>query len=149
MQRLPMAAALAALMLAGVSTTAVQAADSFRETKFKLIARTNKAINDELKKPAPDMKAIAANAVKLDRMAAELPGWFPKGSGPKLGVKTHALPAIWEQPAKFAAAAAGLRAATTAMKTASAAGDLAAVQAAVPKIGASCKACHADFKEQD
>jgi cytochrome c556 len=119
-----------------------------REKNFKQIAKANKAIQDELKKPAPDVATIRASAGRLEGLAKQIPSWFPAGSGPQEGVKTEALPAIWEQGPKFSAAAARLAQTTTALNAAAAGGDLAAIRAAAPEVGASCKGCHDSFRKK-
>ena len=119
-----------------------------REKNFKQIAKANKTIQDELKKPAPDVAAIRSSTATLAGLAKQIPNWFPAGSGPQEGVKTEALPAIWEQGPKFSAAAARLAQTTAALDAAAAGGDLAAIRAAAPEVGASCKGCHDNFRKK-
>ena len=119
-----------------------------REKNFKQIAKANKTIQDELKKPTPDVATIRSSAGTLEGLAKQIPSWFPAGSGPQEGVKTEALPAIWEQGPKFSAAAARLAQTTTALNAAAVGGDLAAIRAAAPEVGASCKGCHDSFRKK-
>jgi cytochrome c556 len=123
-------------------------AENPRTAKFKAIAKANKAIGEELKKAAPSMPAIMANAETLDVHARELPGWFPGTTGPEPGIETEARAAIWERPTEFKAAAHKFATATAALKSAAATGDLAQVRSAAAGIGPSCKSCHDSFRQK-
>ena len=61
-------------------------------------------INDEARAGKPDMSAIAAAAARLKTHAAQVPTWFPKGSGAESGAKTAAKAEIWSDAAGFASA---------------------------------------------
>lgn len=119
-------------------------ADSAREANFKQISKAKKAIDDELKKPAPAIEAIQANAKLIDTLAPQVPGWFPAGSG----TGTEALPAIWEKPAEFSKAAADFATAAHALQAAATAGDVAQITTAATSLGGTCKACHSKFREK-
>ena len=120
-----------------------------RHENFEAIGKAFKTIGDELKKGAPDLAAIQAQAATVHRLAPQVKDWFPAGSGPQDGVKTDALAAVWQQPDEFGKAAARLTDASAALDAAAQAGDLAAVRGAVPPLGAACKGCHERFREKD
>jgi cytochrome c556 len=61
-------------------------------------------------------------------------------------VKTGALPLIWTQPDAFAAADRRLADQAAKLDAAADAGDLAAVGAQAPALGAACKGCHDKFR---
>lgn len=120
-----------------------------RQQNYKQVGKATKAITDELKGASPSIGTIRVNAKALDGLARRVPSWFPKGTGPEAGVKTAALPAIWQQKAEFHQAAVRLAAAAHALDVAAAKGDIAAVRGAMPAVGAACKGCHQSFRARD
>lgn len=120
-----------------------------RQANFKAIARANKAINDELKKPAPSIKLLRANAAALEAAAGKVTMNFGKGTGAESGVKTAAQPAVWLKNSEFRGEAAKLQRATKALRSAAAGGKVDAVRAAMTTVGASCKSCHSTFRTKD
>jgi cytochrome c556 len=128
------------------AATATSSVSEQRRANFKQIAKANKAINDELKKPSPALDVIKTNARVIDGLAPKVPSWFPAGSGTEADPKSEALPAVWQQPGDFKKAAARLASTAHALQLASASGDLGKIKAAAPELGASCKACHDKFR---
>lgn len=149
MFKLAKAAALAVIVLP--ATVAVAAGPNpvfkLRHDNFEAMGRAMKGIGNELKKPAPNVAAIQKNAGTLAAASTRVKGYFPKGTGPEAGVKTEALPAIWQRPADFGAAADRLVVATKNLQMAAATGDLAKIQPAVGAVGQSCKGCHDNFRK--
>jgi cytochrome c556 len=133
----------------GAATDAGVKAAETRHANFKQQGAAFKAINDELKKDTPDKTVIAANATKLATLAAQLPSWFPKGSGPESGAKTHAKAAVWTDAAGFAEAAKRLQTEAPKLQQVAATGDLEAIRAQVRATGGACKACHDKFREEE
>ncbi|THD54274.1 cytochrome c [Phenylobacterium sp.] len=117
-----------------------------RQAHFREQAAGFKAINDELKKDAPDKAVIAANATKIKGTAADLPTWFPKGSGPETGLKTAAKAEIWTDAEGFDKAAAQLQAETVKLEQLAMVGDLDAIKTQARAVGAACGACHAKYR---
>jgi len=143
------AGAVAAAMVGGTALAATAAQlIAARQQNYKQIGKAFKAVNDELKKDSPSVDTLRGNARTLDQLARRVPGWFPKGTGPEAGVKTAALPVIWQKPAEFRAAAARLAAAARALDAAAAKGDVAQVRTATGALGGACKNCHQSFKAQ-
>jgi len=154
--------ALAVTVGLGVAATAVRAADNVagpataggkalvaRQARFKEQNAAFKAVNDDLRKEAPDKAALAADATRLKAMAAALPSWFPKGSGPETGLKTGAKAEIWTDAEGFAAAATNFQAETAKLEQAAMGGDLDAVRADARAVGGACKACHDKYRASD
>jgi cytochrome c556 len=152
---------IAALMALGFAAGAALAADPMpsatpatpagqalmaRQAHFREQAAGFKAINDELKKDAPDKAVILANAAKIKGTAAALPTWFPKGSGPETGLKTAAKAEIWTDAEGFDTAAAQLQAETAKLEQLAMAGDLDAIKAQDRAVGAACGACHSKYR---
>ncbi len=145
--------AIAALTL-GLASAAVYAAKpadiiAARQANFKVIGKSFKGIMDEMRKPAPDMAMIKASANALAGGSSKVSGYFPKGSGPEAGAKTHALPAIWAKNADFKKSAANLVAASKKMQLAANSNNIDTVKAAFPALGGTCKGCHDQFKAKD
>lgn len=151
MKPLVLLAPLACFALAacgGPQTPGAKAAHE-RHENFEQIGKSFKALGDELKKDAPDVAKVKESATTINNYASQVKTWFPAGSGPQDGVKTHALEAVWKDPDGFGLAAAKLTDAATALNSAAQSGDLAAVRGAVPPLGAACKGCHEKFRAKD
>ncbi|MEO7247597.1 MAG: cytochrome c, partial [Novosphingobium sp.] len=125
------------LMTASVVAGAASPANTIaaRQANFKVMGKSFKAIMDQMKAPTADFAVIKNSADNLAKAATKVHGFFPKGTGPEAGVKTHALPAIWEKPAEFKLALGKLVDGTKAMQKAAKTNDIAAVKAAFPGAG--------------
>jgi cytochrome c556 len=120
-----------------------------RQAHFKDQAATFKAIGDETRKDAPDKAAIAAGAAKLKALAADLPTWFPKGSGPETGLPTAAKPEIWTDADGFATAAAKFQDESARLAAVSTGGDMDAIKAQFRATAGACKTCHDMYRAPD
>lgn len=132
----------------GPQTPGAKAAHE-RHEHFEALGKAFKGLGDELKKDAPDRAKIRENAAAINGYAPQVKDWFPAGSGPQDGVKTHALEAAWKESDAFGQAATKLTDAAAVLNAAAQSGDLAAVRGAVPPLGAACKGCHERFREKD
>ena len=130
------------------NTPGAQAAAQ-RHENFKQMGGAFKAIMDELKKDEPDKAVVAASAQKVKTHAADLPHWFPPGSGAETGLKVETKPDIWSDPKGFAAAAARLRDESAKLAQIAATGDMAATKAQFGATGQACKNCHDKFRVPD
>ena len=86
------------------------------------------------------------HAVTLQKHAADINRLFPEGSimGP-----SEAIPAIWDRPAEFAKIAAALeKAASDFSAVAANASSKEEILPQFEAIGATCKACHEDFRKK-
>ncbi|MFM5905988.1 MAG: c-type cytochrome [Novosphingobium sp.] len=146
------AASVAVVALgAGVATMAASPSQTIseRQANFKVIGKSFKAMLDETRKPAPSIAVFRANSDALAKASVKIAGHFPKGTGPEAGVKTAALPAIWQKPGEFKASAAKLVDASKKLSAAAKSGNLDATKAALMGIGPNCKGCHDPFKAKD
>jgi cytochrome c556 len=148
-----MSAVLAAglvLGAAGVSYAAFDAAAAVktRQDNMKSQGAALKGLGGGLASgaSAADLKQFSA---KLVQTSAQLPGWFPKGSGQESGVKTKAKPEIWSDAAGFKAAADNLKVQAGKLDAAVAGGDMDAIKAQFGATRAACKACHDKYEVQD
>ena len=146
-----MTALALALLVCGGAAIAASPSDTItaRQANFKAMGKGMKAVIDQLKAETPSVDAIKAGAAAIKMAAPKVAGYFPKGTGPEAGVKTGALPAIWEKGAEFKADADKLVAAANALDAAAATGDMAKIKPAFMAVGGTCKGCHETFRQKD
>ena len=108
----------------------------------------NKAIIDELKKEAPDIARVAADAATLHKLATALPGWFPAGSAKALIPESEAKDEIWTDTEGFQEAIDGLQGRVSQLNEAAMSGELEDIKTAAGEIGGGCGGCHRPFREQ-
>jgi len=90
-----------------------------------------------------DAKAAADNAAIAETMS-RLP-WAAFGEGTDKG-DTKARPEIWQEQAKFKAAADKMQAEMGKLAAAAKTGNLDSIKTAFQATSGSCKACHDDFR---
>ncbi|MDP3748333.1 MAG: cytochrome c [Phenylobacterium sp.] len=134
---------------AAVAATSVEKAVALRQAGYKEMGKSFKAINDELKKDAPDTKLIAAEAKKVHGFSLAIPKWFPKDSGPETGIKMRAKADIWAEPAKFADATKALQVESQKLRVAAGKGDIEAVKVQFKATGGACGGCHKPFRAEE
>ena len=89
---------------------------------------------------------VIENATDLEKHAADIVRLFPADSihGP-----SEAIPTIWERPDEFSKIAEELRQATVELVVnAKSAASKEDIQTQFEAIGATCKACHRDFRKK-
>ena len=116
-----------------------------RHDHYEEMGRAMKGINTELKGSSPDVAAIQRHAAVIAGYGPQILTWFPEGSGPEAG-RTRAKAEIWLDAATFRAAVERFQKASGAFNQAAQGGDVAAVRAALPELGNSCKNCHDRFR---
>ena len=145
-KRLACAMIAATAVATGVALAAVPAeVIKTRQQGLKDMGAALKSIRDELK-VTPDIEKIKAASAKIQKTADDMAAWFPKGSGPEVGVKTGAKPDIWNDPQGFAAARQGLVDSSAKLSDAAKSGDAEAIGAAFKGVGKSCGGCHDKFR---
>jgi cytochrome c556 len=87
---------------------------------------------------------LATHAKALAETTSIVGTLFPPGSE-----GGDALPLIWQEPEKVAAAAKKAAEATAALAAAAESGDRAALAKAFKAAGESCKGCHESYKAED
>ena len=120
-----------------------------RQAQLKKIGKAFKTINDQLKAGTPDLAQIQAAAAVVPKETAGMADWFPEGTGPDAGVKTEALPIIWESKADFNEKVAALQDAAAKLDTAAQGGNLTQIASAFQNAGGTCKACHDKYRLDD
>lgn len=106
-----------------------------------------KALSGAVKAANPDLGKVQDEAATLARLAPEVSGWFPPGTGPDVG-KTRAKAEIWQKPEDFADKRNAFQRAAQAFNAAAQSGDLAAIKARHGDLGKSCKACHDLYRSE-
>ncbi len=117
-----------------------------RQKALKEMGASMKTISDQLKSGEPSLDAIRPAVHTIKTHAAELPTWFPAGTGPESGVKTEALSKIWEDEAGFQSAAQLLATESGKLSDIATGEDVAAIGAQVAATGGACKNCHDQFR---
>lgn len=144
-------AALVAAVIAGAAVAAATPAEVIhaRQAGYKQLGGAFKGLNDQLNASSPDKAQIAALARRVNELAPQIAGWFPKGTGPEAGVKTRAKAEIWQRYGEFQADAKALAAETARLQTVAAGGDIDAIKAQVKVVGGRCGACHTPFRAKE
>ncbi|WP_066490126.1 MULTISPECIES: c-type cytochrome [Sphingomonas] len=141
----------AALVLATLTAAAPppQQVVAARHAGFKKMGAAMKALGDQLKSDAPAKPAMVAAAQAIVTTARQQAALFPAGTGPGAGVKTDALPAIWTNRAAFDAQMKALIAESGKLVAVTNGGDVTAIRAQMKATGATCAACHRQFRAED
>ncbi len=117
-----------------------------RQEHFRMLGRTAKSLRDQFGRSRLNWTAISSDAQRLERLASELPSWFPPGSGQGHGVKTRASAAIWKNPQGFAEAAHVLLVRAQGLTQAAARHDRRALMVNARALGHACGSCHSRFR---
>ncbi len=121
-----------------------------RQDKLRDMGGALKAIDDELKKGNPDWdNIILPNVDTLQGRSGFLLNWFPKGSGPESGVKTYALPAIWQKADDFTKLGKAMQAEVAKFKQVATTRNAGALKEESFTLGKACKACHDNNRSPD
>ena len=121
-----------------------------RQDKLRDMGGALKAINDEIKKVKLDWdNTILPNTQTIEERSGYLLNWFPKGCGPESGVKTYALPAIWQKNDDFVKLGKAAQAEALKLDQVAQTKNGDALKAQVLATGKACKACHDNYRSPD
>ena len=121
-----------------------------RQDKLRDMGGALKAIDDELKKRNVDWdNVVLPNVQTLKDRSGYLLNWFPKGSGPESGVKTYALPAIWQKNDDFVKLGKAAQVETAKLAQVAAGRNADAMREQSVATGKACKACHDNYRSPD
>jgi cytochrome c556 len=148
---------VAAALMSCLGFTLVQAAPpqvttqvKSRQDKLRDMGGALKAITDELKKSKVDFdNVIIPNTQTIKDRSAYLLNWFPKGTGPETGVKTYALPTIWQKNDDFQKIGKAAQAEAIKLDQVANSRNQDALKAEAVAMGKACKACHDDYRSKD
>jgi cytochrome c556 len=152
--------ALAALLLTGTLSLSVmaeegptpaeqaQAAADTRQGLFKVVVRYFGPIVGMARGQIPyDAALVEHNASKINQLAAMPADLFNKDTS-GFDLDTGALPGIWDNLDDFKAKAQTLAETSAALAAAASEGKGPAMKA-FGKVGAACKSCHDEYRQQD
>lgn len=119
----------------------------YRQSAFTVMGNHVGRIGAMASGRAPfDAKAAAESAHIVNTLAALPMTAFSAGTDK--GMPNRAKPEIWSDAAKFKAAGDKMVAEVAKLEAAAKSGSLDAIKAAMGGVGASCKACHDDFRAE-
>ncbi len=118
----------------------------YRQAVMKAIGGHTAAIVGVLTGEVSFMSHIAAHARSINEMSKFIPGIFPGGSGQDAYPNTRALPTIWNDWAKFEAAAKAVQAESAKLAEVAQGSDLRAIGAQVQNLAKACGSCHKSFR---
>ena len=144
---LALLAALAALtaMPAAAQFQKPEDAIKYRQGAFTIMGNHMARIGAMAQGRTPFAAKVAADNAAIVLTVSRLPfGAF--GEGTDKGMPHRAKAEIWKDNAKFKAAAEKMIGEVTKLEAAAKAGNLDGMRSAFGAVGASCKACHDDFR---
>lgn len=112
-----------------------------RQARFKANNGSMRAIGAAL--GSGDVAVIKAEATKIAEWAKVMPDYFPKGSD---GAPSSAKSDLWENFDLFRKQAEDNHQAALALIAAADSSDMDKARGALMEVGATCKACHQNFK---
>jgi len=120
-----------------------------RHERYEDLGDEMKGINRELKASSPSVPVIQRHAAAIAEFAPRVPSLFPPGTGPETGHRTRAKAEIWSDAQTFRQRAEAFNREATRFNQAAQSGDIAAIRAALPGLGDSCKNCHDRFRSRE
>lgn len=144
----PLALAIAAGTLASPAMAQFQKPEDaikYRKAAFTVMATHFSRVGAMASGRVPFDAKVAADNMAVVETMSKLP-WDGFGPGTDKG-DTRALPVIWTEQAKFKAAGDKMQAEIAKLNAAAKTGNLDAIKASFGAAGASCKACHDDFRK--
>ena len=136
-----------AAFTASAQQTGKQAAHA-RHDGFEKLGDAFEKLDKQAKKPKPDAAVVQREAAQVLALGKESANWFPAGSGPGNGFKTHARAEVWTQTADFNTLQETFMAAAEKLNQAAAAGDMSVIAAQVEHTGEACGECHKKFRKE-
>jgi len=119
-----------------------------RQSNFRVMKEANDAMKKEAESADPKRAVFQESASTLSERVARIHEGFPEGTGPEAGVDTEALPAIWQRRPEFVAATNKMKRVLQQFSETAAQGDVQAIRAGVETVGAACRECHQQFRQQ-
>jgi len=120
-----------------------------RRANYKEIGGAFKSINDEVKTGSPLIDTIQPLAQEILKRGSMQMNFFPAGSGPESGEKTHAKAQIWAEQDNFRKLHQDFIHAAEQLNSAIDSGDKSAIASAQKSLGMACKSCHDRYREAD
>ncbi|KPH68115.1 cytochrome c [Novosphingobium sp. ST904] len=142
---------IAATLLFGAAAVLAKPADfvGTREAGYKSLGAAFKTVNDRLRSGDVRGPEFMGAVARIQTVSREQYKWFPAGSGRSSGLKTAARPEIWGNAPQFRAAQDAFARQADAFAKAAATSDAGLIRGEARKLGATCKGCHDNFREED
>lgn len=144
----PLVLALAASALSAPAMAQFQKPEDaikYRKASLTVLASHFGRVGAMANGRAPFDAKQAAESAAIAETMSKLP-WEAFGPGTDKG-DTRAEPAVWTEQAKFKAASEKMMGEVAKLNAAAKTGNLDQIKAAFGAAGASCKACHDDFRK--
>lgn len=119
-----------------------------RHDNYERIGDAMRTITRELRTGSPNFGQLRQNSATIAELAPQVQDWFPQGTGPDVG-ETEARVEIWQNPEDFAQRARNFNQAAQQFDRVAQTDDLDAIRAAHRELGATCKACHDTYREEN
>ena len=139
------AVAVALALPAAAQFAKPEDAVKYRKASFTVMGAHFGRVGAMVSGRAPFDAKVAAENVELVAELAKLP-WAAFGEGTDKG-ETRAKPEIWKETAKFKEASDKFQAETVKLQAAAKTGNFDMIKTAFGATGASCKACHDNFRK--
>ena len=142
---------IALAVMVGAGAVAAQTAPSQvigqRQEAMKGLGGAMKTLTPMVRGEQPWNQAEAVKAATtINNVSKAIPQVFPPGSGPESGVKTAALPIIWQQNADYQVKAKALEEASGVLLGLAQAGNADGVKSQFGNLGKACGGCHEVYR---
>ncbi|MGE0179218.1 MAG: cytochrome c [Sphingomonas sp.] len=117
-----------------------------RQAGYKQIGAAFRGLFEQTRASEPNPATIRQHSATIARLAPNVSGWFPAGTGPETGLRTRAKAEIWTSPQDFRTGSVNLVVAARRMEQAAAGSDMAAIREAFRALQGTCAACHDRFR---
>lgn len=123
-----------------------EAVISARRAGMMEMAGEMAGLGQQILSPTPEAEAIKGHARNIDKLAGQVSGWFPEGTGPDTGIPTLALGDIWTQREAFDQEVKTFQSLAKTLVTAAEAGAPDRIRAAAMDLDQTCVGCHKPFR---
>lgn len=117
-----------------------------RQAGYKQIGAAFRGVMEQVRASEPNLATIRQHSATIARLAPQVSGWFPRGTGPEAGVRTRAKAEIWTSAGDFRTASVNLVVAARRLDAAAQGSDVAAIRTAFQALGRTCGGCHDQFR---
>jgi cytochrome c556 len=119
-----------------------------RHHHFEALGDSFETLEKQAKKSKPDAAIVQREAAQVAKLGRQIQLWFPPGSGPGNGFKTHAKAEVWTDMPAFNDLLEKFVVAADQLNQKAAAGDMSVMAAAVEHTGEACSECHKKFRKE-
>nr|WP_245953225.1 cytochrome c [Alteromonas aestuariivivens] len=140
-------ASTATVAVEASSQKQAEAAVEYRESLFHLLKSNMGPLGAMAKgRLAYDAQVMKTNGMRIEQLADMMSDYLSIDTR-KFDVHTEAKDSIWEDFSRFESKIGELKKAASALQVAASSGDESLYRGAISNVGAACKGCHDDYKE--